>query len=256
MMAASNLRKTPRDPWKDRPSSHGVAPGETPCRDSKRARSSGQRLAKDALRRAGEVRPRTWAEKESVLDEFEASVARAVARKRSVGGGRSVPDMHCWAAALGVDIESSKATERDRRRVAMQEAGHNVTPGSWIFTSCANTWKKDVFNSQPAQPHSSGGGNRHASGLAERRSPVPEVAALDVFLTDLHGRLSLLASGAARAGTMPVSTSFVRGDRNGAVVGAGMSEREAVGRTARSASADLYGVPRALVANAEEVRSS
>lgn len=254
------------------PSSTGMLT-QAPRQGSKRGRtSSDHRPSKHELRRAGAYRQmgRRTESQERVIDEFEASVARTiVARSGGRVRGRGTPDMNSWAAALGVDIEASKVTERDRRRVEMEEAGQKRPPGGWrapaaptrgvASTSSLGRGRDRDYAAQQQQQqrqrHSYASGRRkHYSppGREARRGQVPEVVALDEFLSDLHGRLTslegeaeatdeVMARGSATSfpGHIRASDDTLGFDGGGSVL---------------SGAVDAYGVPRSLVASAEQVR--
>ena len=249
------------------PSSTGMLT-EAPRQGSKRGRpSSDHRPSKHELRRVGAYRQtgRRTQSQERVMDEFEASVARTIVA-RSGGGvrGRGTPDMNSWAAALGVDIEASKVMERDRRRVEMEEAGQKRPLGGWqappaparrvASTSSLGRGRDGDYAAQQQQQSYSLSRRKHYSppGREIRRGQVPEVVALDEFLSDLHGRLTSLEGEAeAPAGVVAQGskTSFpghIRASDH--TLGSG-----GVGSVS-SGAVDAYGVPRSLVASAELVR--
>lgn len=199
-----------------------------------------------------------------MLGKYEASLGRALNQRGKPGS--QCPAMDIWAMALGVDIEHSKATDRVRRKVQLEEAGHSTEPGRWTPSV-----------PPPTAPYQSVLGNRRRkrgrAGLGgsagSRRSPVvPEVTALDGFLLDLQQRLNSVEGGAVRSShsTMvpPRAYSVGSGGNHGGgatrvpkrvVAGAGVDDQhnEAVAESSTSL-VDVYGIPQAFVVNAEEVR--
>lgn len=217
----------------------------------KRARSSGDHPTKDSRRRAKYLRQGVSSGRENVFDKYEASVARVASRGGKVVGNRAVPDMHSWAAVLGVDIDSSKVTEREHRRLELEEVGHNWAPGAWNPAPSTKSREERHGTAQQRQASSPG---RRESGPpfpGGKRRAVPEVVALNGFLSDLHDRLHSVETGAVRAGTTPAPSSFVR-------VGSGsvnmnIHTRRDSGKRSMGL-VDEYGIPQSLLANAEEVR--
>ena len=205
-------------------------------------------------------------EKARLLRKYEASLGKAL-NQRGKPGFQS-PSMDVWALALGVDIEHSKVTDRARRKVELEEAGHNTEPGGWTPSVPPTT-----------APYESVLGNRRRKrghdvllgSAGSRRSPVvPEVTALDGFLSDLQQRLKSVEGGAVRSSSSTVvptpasSVGSTRGHRRGITRSpkrsarvAGAGERYDESSVVSSAGlVDVYGVPRALVLNAEEVRTT
>ena len=239
--------------------------------------------------------------RERVIDDFEASVAKTIAEKGSRVRGRGVPDMDSWAAALGVDIEASKVMERDRRRVEMDETGRSRQPGGWAppppapvrvaSTSSLERYRgrdaptqqqprrsyRDAGAQQQQQRQSYASSSRRKQYLPPdreiRANQVPEVVALDGFLSDLQGRLASLegeaeATGAVARGSaaeiLPAydarATERTLGFGGGVLSdtqrtpgfdGSVLSHRRTV---LSDTMVDTYGVPRSLVASAEQVR--
>lgn len=202
-------------------------------------------------------------EQARLMGRYEASLGRAL-NQRGKAGSQS-PAMDVWALALGVDIEHSKATDRARRKVELEEAGHSTEPGRWTPPVPPPTapYQSVLGNHRRKRGRAALGGS-----VRSMRSPVvPEVTALDGFLSDLQQRLNSVEGGAVRSShstAVPTPTSSVgskgghgRGvtrlpNRETAVAVAGGRYDEA---TAMSSSlVDVYGIPQAFVANAEEVR--
>lgn len=206
------------------------------------------------------------------MDEFEASVARTIVARR--GGrvrGRGTPDMDTWAAALGVDIEASKATERERRRVEMEEAGQKRPPGGWrappapsrrvaSTSSLGRGRERDQAAQHQHQQHQQYqrpsyalSRRKHYSppGREARRGQVPEVVALDEFLSDLHGRLTSLEGEAEATAVVAQGSTTSFPDYIGA---SDHSLEFDGGGSVSSGAVDAYGIPRSLVASAEQVR--
>eukprot|EP00903_Cladosiphon_okamuranus_P014275 g13258.t1 len=171
-----------------------------------------------------------------------------------------------WALALGVDIDHSKATDRARRKVELQEAGHSTEPGRWTPPVPPPTAPyQSVFGNHPRKR----GRDALGGSAGSRHSPVvPEVTALDGFLSDLQRRLKSVEAGAVRSShntVVPAPTSSIgskRGQGTGvarlpkrktAVTGTGGRLDEATALSSASL-VDIYGIPRAFVANAEEAR--
>eukprot|EP00752_Nemacystus_decipiens_P009941 g8865.t1 len=266
MPASADPRRTPQDPWED------LSRGSTSSSTNKRAHSSAsdykhhprKRGAKGlSLKHGGASRQRE-SEVVSLLAKYEASLGRAL-NQRGKPGSHS-PAMDVWALALGVDIEHSKATDRARRKVELEEAGHSTEPGGWTPSVPPTT--------APYEPVS--GNRRRKRGqdalmgsAGSRRNPVvPEVTALDGFLSDLQQRLESLEGGAVSSShstvvPTPASSAGHKG-------GNGRSITRTPKRTATSASIggrhdeagavssasliDVYGIPQGFVANAEEAR--
>ena len=172
--------------------------------------------------------------------------------------------MGSWAAALGVDIEASKVTERDRRRVEMEEAGQKIPPGGWrvppaparqVASTGSQGRGRDIGYSaqqQPRQPYASSRRKHYSPpGREARRGQAPDVVDLDGFLSDLHGRLTSLegeaeATVAAHGSPKPFPDYYTRASEHTLWFD---------GRSDLSSAVDAYGVPRSLLANAEHVRA-
>lgn len=166
--------------------------------------------------------------------------------------------MDVWAMALGVDIDHSKATERARRRVELEEAGENTGSGVWApAPAVPTTTATNIFLSSNRRVkrgydalHSRAGG---------RRDPVvPEVTALGGFLSELQGRLKSVEGGAARSSNStvvptPNSSVLSVGDRDGRGVRVD-NEYGGAGSMSLTGLADVYGISQAFIANAEQVR--
>lgn len=152
--------------------------------------------------------------------------------------------MDVWAQALGVDIDSSKSAERARRRVELEEAGQRTVPGAWTPPVPRTTNQSLLSRRRPRGRDAPG----EAAGRA--RSPVvPEVDALEGFLTDLQGRLTSLEGGAVRnRGTVvPTRSSAAR---------AGPGGDDTIGAMPSAGLVDIYGIPQAFIDNAEQVRGT
>lgn len=198
---------------------------------------------KGKLRKGGRER---WSAGDAVLHRYEASVARALAyREKRIGMGRqSAPDMHSWAAALGVDITSSKRRERDRRKMDGKERTHNVEDKLKLTRSVRDSRASEMLLQFPA-----GQGERHGTIEARRTNDLAtDAVALDGFLSDLNGRLSWLETGTTGVNAAPANGSFTRRRGQGPTEHGG----EAIG----CGSVDVYGVPRIFMENVEDVRGN
>lgn len=182
-----------------------------------------------------------------VRGKYEASLANATTRKGQ--RSRAVPDMDSWAEMLGVHVKSSKATQRDRRRLERNAFGMSQTgPGKWAPASSVS-WG-DLNNvAQFSDVDSVTHGRAHAcQELKGRRTVVPEILALDGFISDLHGRLSSIKEG-GRAKTTP---AHVSSGRDAGVIANGRSAGVDGLDVARSS--DIFGVPHDVIASAADVR--
>lgn len=205
---------------------------------------------------------------QSVLDKYEVSVAKAVARKtKGTGNSNAVPDMHIWAKVLGIDIESSKATARLCRRT---EEPDGRKPGSaqWArWAPASSTFsprgrdagrRVEVLETSRRHPPASQRRKRGCfSGIGggEKRSATTEVVALDGFLSDLQGRLCSIEGAAVGAETTQHAFSNASDQLGGGSASANGPEAGAGGRgDDKTRDVDVYGVPRALMTYAEEVR--
>lgn len=232
---STDPRKTLLDPWQDHASSKGLM-----CR------------VRESMRVG--VMPRV--ERDLVLDRYEASLAKAA----STQGRRTlaVPDMHSWAKVLGVDIMPSKTAERDRRRLEREEPGMSKPgPGKWAHSSSLsreNLYSRNkYFDRDNLIPGPSAGPHWRSSeyqGGASRGAAVPEVVALDGFLSDLQGRVVSLE------GTAGVQSTPKPGSSGIAAGGITHYGRLASGvhGPGKPTTSDLYGVPVEVMTNAMEVR--
>lgn len=239
-MPAADLRKTLHDPWLHHPTTTDTIRSQL-----------GENDRGDSLQ---------CGEKNLVLERYEESIAKATPYKRRMS--RVIPDMHSWAEVLGVDIRSSKTTQRERQRLRRGELGmYEPGPGKWTPSSSLS--RKNVGSRTHqylpdrdnliyhtidpprgrASPHGRGNTN---SGI----DPSSEVAALDGFLSDLQGRL-ISVEGKTRLASAPAPSSGSHAAANGAITHrgctGGVHERDLE-------KSDLYGVPLDLMNNVMDVR--
>lgn len=245
------------DPWFDH--ERGISTS-----NSKRARSAAGAYnqnhgrARSRSKAVGGFRQKN-STKARVLDKYEAALAKTLERGPGRPGSHS-PAMDIWAMALGVDIDNSKATERARRKVELEEAGQSIERGGWA-TSVPPTRSQSSLSPRRRKR------GRDALDGAARGQPsavVPDVAALDGFLSDLQLRLNSIEGGAVRnsnSTVVPRPSGSVLGasdadsreyERNVRVSSSGGPPVEA--RAVSTGSADVYGIPQAFIANAEEVQ--
>lgn len=243
MVGDPDVRKTLLDPWvpMDHQLSRNILPGR---QAERRTRSSRFPRTKEILRRTGSAAAPAGAPHglKTSLDRYEASVARATttSHRRRRGGSLhgAVPDMHSWAEVQGVDIGSSKTAKRDRRRLELGAGAYKPGLGPW--PSPPPIQDRANVNRDQGTPVLTGG-RTYDSATGHRKGTLgPEIAALDGFLSDLHGQLeSLEQSG--RVDTAPAytktSNEWPAEDNAGDMFG----------------SVDMYGIPHEVIANAMEV---
>lgn len=242
--------------------------GNTSNNISKRAYSSAgdhkhHSTKSDAKYGAGSRR-RAW-ENTRLLSKYEASLGRAL-NQRGKPGSQS-PAMDVWAMALGVDIDHSKATDRARRKVELEEAGLSTDPGGWTPLVPPTTAPNQLLGTRRRKR----GRDALGDSAGSRRNPaVPEVTALDGFLSDLQQQLKSVEGGAVsgrHSTVVPTSASSSIGSDGGhhgrgvtslprrAATVAGSGDRYDEADAVSSAGlVDVYGIPQAFVANAEEVK--
>ncbi len=269
MPTITDQRRTLLDPWVD------LLPRDGASKNSTRAQSAagdghGLHPTKSEIRRLRRKQDGRFRNRDELgtnartLDKYEASLAGS--RNQPGKPGIPAPAMDIWAAALGVDIQYSKATERARRKIELEEAGLSTDPGGWA-SSVPPTTAPDQLS--PSRSRKRG---RDALGVGtaggRRRPIVPEVAALDGFLAELQGRLKSVEGGAVGAGgatvvPTPAASVIGVGDRGGgrsalskrAAARAGVGgEYGGDGESSSASLADVYGIPKAFIANAKEVR--
>ncbi|CAM9599517.1 unnamed protein product [Scytosiphon promiscuus] len=188
-----------------------------------------------------------------VLDRYEASLARTLERGPGRPGSHP-PAMDMWAMALGVEMDKSKSTERARRKVELEEAGKRM-----------DVWASPVppITHQPQLLPRRRKRGREALGGAARGQAgafVPDVTALDGFVSDLQLRLFSVEGSAVTKNLRTDVPRPSRSVRGGSDTGRRGYERQtpvpAPGgpHAAFVASTDVYGIPEAFIANAEEAR--
>lgn len=189
-------------------------------------------------------------ERNLVFDQYKASIAKATScqGRRT----RAVLDMHSWVKAVGVDIMSSKTAERDRRRVERgAQLGKCAPPSSLLRENFHNRNKYFDRDSMTQDPLGDSGGTSSVDQrVTSRGAAVPEVVALDGFLSDLQGRVVSLEMTAGIEHTPMSSSSDIA---TGSIAPYGRSISEVEGPSKASPS-DLYGIPVEVMANAIEVR--
>lgn len=274
MPASADPRQTLLDPWAD-VSRAATAANYDNSSSSSRALSSARDLSRhpmknDALRPlakykyGGGSRTRD-SEQARILEKYEASVARTLNHNHHPGSHS--PAMDIWAIALGVDIKHSKATERARRRVELEEAGENMGSGVWASAPAVPPTTAPNLSVSSNRRVKRGYDTLRCPAGGRRDPIVPEVTALDGFLSELQGRLKSVEGGAVRSSNSTVvpTPSSVRsvGDRGGrgvrvlerAAPGVAVDdEYDLAGQMSLTGLADVYGIPQAFMANAEQVR--
>lgn len=268
MPTSADPRRTLLDPWVDL--SRGSTSNDKNRGVSFSAGSHKHHPAKSGAQKLymkdGGGSRKKESENARILGKYEASLDRAL-NQRGQSGSQS-PAMDIWAMALGVDIEYSKVTDRARRKVELEEAGHSTEPGGWTPSVTPTTAPNQLLSGKSRRKR---GRDALEGSAGSRRSPVvPEVTALGGFLSDLQQRLKSVEGGAVRSSrstVVPTPASSVGSDgghgrgltrlpKRAAVV-AGNGDRYDEANSVPSASlVDIYGIPQAFVANAEEVRSS
>ena len=259
-------RRNLLDPWVDLPIG-GASTNNTRVRSAAYDGHGLQHPTKSEVRRMRRISDERFRKGElgshvRILDKYEASLAGD--RKQPGQPGSPSPAMDIWALALGVDIDCSKATERARRKLDLEEAGQSTDPGGWAHSIPPTT--------APDRRRKRGRGVLGGGTAGGRRRPVvAEVVALDGFLSELQGRLKSVEGGAVGRGgntivpTPATSSSVYDGERgrsraklmrrDSAVAGVG-DEYGGDGESSSASLADVYGIPKAFIANAEEVRSN
>lgn len=184
------------------------------------------------------------------LDRYEACLAKTLERGPGRPGSHS-PAMDVWAMALGVEMENSKSTERARRKVELEEAGRSMEPGGWSKSAPRSV----SLSSLPLRRRRK---RCRDTPDGPARAQASDVAALDGFLSDLQRRLNSVEGGAVRSSGTTVVPSLSRSVLSGGDAGSEKGVVPASGRACAASvgSADVYGIPQAFIANAEEVRSS
>lgn len=213
-----------------------------------RDRKQFSNINRDALHEEGAFIQESSTRGGSAFNKFEAYVAKPVDRKGSQNDVRKVPDMCSWATGLGVGIDNSKTPKRDRRRMELKEAGCSLVPGNWAPMSSTCAREGDLGAAYIPQPSLSQK-KRGSFNQGRRRTPTPEVAALDGFLSELHDRLCSVEGGGVKDSTFPANSSSICGD--GGPVGARVAAK--ISGAEPSESTDMYGVPHTIMADAEEV---
>lgn len=265
MPASADPRRTLLDPWVD--TSRGSTINNNSSSFTTRARPSARDQNRhptksDALwlrTKEGRGSRIPDSEQTRILNKYEASVAKTLNHHPGRPGSHS-PAMDIWAMALGVDIEHSKATERARRKVELEEAGQSTGRGAW-----ASAVPSTAPNPTSSSNRSVKRDNDTLHGLARRRRGpvVPEITALGGFLSELQGRLKSVEGGAVRSSNTVVPTPASVGGCGGGSMrvlkraAPGVAVRDEYDRvysTALTGVADIYGIPQAFITNAEEVR--
>lgn len=189
------------------------------------------------------------AEQEGIMnafDRYQVSVARA---KTADGRrGHAVPDMQSWAQVVGVDIKSSKRTRRWSRQ--------DIVDGKHRrFRKSTSSVLRPKSPLDPAQD------SEDCASIAEREghesprftgnvSQVPQVVALDGFLSDLQGRITSLEQRPGQPGTR--QTHNQSGERTGDTRAA--SDPRSKGEGESESRVDMFGIPQDVMAEALEVR--
>lgn len=229
----SGSQRTLTDPWGEVVTRQGFNPAQS-------GKQTGNAPTKKALRKPRGALERRWSTRENALRKYEASVAKMVAREEAPIGVQPVPDMDSWALVHGV-VDFSETTK---------SRGFEINQGGGT---------KRYVHPAPVPAATSRGedyvkAHRRAASFTRRRRcdfptverqscPVPEVEALEGFLSDMQSRLSFLEEGTARTGPAPTSACTKRNYPS-----AGM------GTTALSGPVEVFGIPQRLMENVEEVR--
>lgn len=237
MVTMPSSQRTLADSWGEVVTKEGFDAAQG---GKKQSQSTGYTPTKKALRKPRDAIEGRWRTRENALRKYEASVAKMVAREEAPIRVQPVPDMDSWALIHGV-VDFSETT--NSRGFKINEGG-----GTKRYVNSAPVPVATPRGEDYAKAH------RRATSLTRRRGcalptverqscPVPEVEALEGFLSEMKNRLSILEEGAARRGPAPTSALPKRDYPS-----AGMDT------TALFGPVEVFGIPQRLMENVEEVR--
>lgn len=239
MVTMPGSQRTLADSWEELVTRQGFNAAQD---GKKRSQSTGYTPTKKALRKSRGALERSWGARENALRKYEASVAKTVVREEAPIGVRPVPDMESWALIHGL-VDFSEATKRRCRRFEINEGGGAKRHVSSAPVPAATPRGEDHHKAHQ-RATSFTHRRRCAFPTVEGQScPVPEVEALEGFLSEMQSRLSILEEDTVRTGPAPTSALSKRNYPS-----AGMDA------TALFGPVDVFGIPKRLMENVEEVR--